>query len=77
MSDAIAVDLAAHLRIVSRGFNRVIRNVVWALRHAPITDDERYTLRLARRHIREGRTDLAAEDFAWLGRRYANGGDVR
>lgn len=62
---------------MGRAIDRVGRQMRATLNRVgmkPLSDDERYVLRLAREHVAEGRTDLAAEDFAWLGSRL--GGDA-
>ena len=59
-------------RQLVRRINRTVYRTMWAIRNRPITDEERFALRLARMHIREGRPELAAEDFAWLERRLSS-----
>lgn len=64
-------------RIAGRRAGRVFRNIAWQLKHGRLADDERFALRLARRHLEEGRRDLAEEDLAWLGKRMESRHAVR
>ncbi len=64
--------LQIRFRQMVRQVNLAVKAFKWAFRNKPLTDDERFALRLARMHIREGRPELAAEDFAWLERRLSS-----
>jgi len=57
------------IAIAARKCNMSFRRIGWALEHGSATPVERYALALATRHTKEGRTDLAVEDLAWLGDR--------
>lgn len=74
-----AAPVVARITLDTRRFERALRKMIhatkrltWALNHAPITDDEALAFRWAIAHVRSGRTDLAVEDLAWLGRRLAS-----
>ena len=56
-------------RRMGRSVQNAICSITWALKHAPISDVERYGLRLAEVHVRDERFDLAVEDFEWLARK--------
>ncbi len=72
MSEHYWKRLSLEFNSAARRAGKVFRNLQWALKNAPLTDEERFALRLAVRHIKEGKTAWAAEDMAWLQRRLEN-----
>lgn len=54
-----------------RAAQRSAADLRWAILYGRMTDEEQLALRWARTHVHAGRTDLAEEDLAWLGRRLA------
>ena len=60
----------ADVRAAANRTNRVMKTFAWLLNHRKADDVEEFAFRLADRHIREGRPDLAAEDLEWLAGRY-------
>ena len=70
-----SVQLALHdqltpaLTRAARKLSWQLETIRWHQSHGPITDLERYGLRLTRRYLREGRPDLAVETLDWLARR--------
>lgn len=62
-------ELSRLVSIIGRRVTHAYRRLAWALKNKPMTDEEKFALKLAERHIREGCFDLAEEDLQWLGRR--------
>jgi hypothetical protein len=73
MSEHYWKRLSLEFAAAGRRVGKVFRNLQWAMKNAPITDDERFAFNLAIRHIREGKPMLAQEDLAWLERRLRRG----
>ena len=57
------------LHIAVRKLARQFKTIGWNLRNGRMTDEEKLALRWMKMHLAEGRQDLAAEDFLWLGKR--------
>ena len=62
-------DLVRLISQVTRKVGLAYRRLAWAIQNKPMTDEEKFALRLAEKHVSEGRLDLAEEDLNWLGRR--------
>lgn len=65
----MAVSTLTQLDSVLRRARFAFRMFAWEMRNEPLSDVEVMVLRMAQRHVTEGRPDLAAEDFRWLGMR--------
>jgi hypothetical protein len=67
------VEIFRAMAVAARHVNRAFKQLSWDMKYGKMTDVEKLALVWATRHMREGRMDLAVEDFEWLGRRLDEG----